>query len=55
MELSRIRQREIEEKYRREHEQVKIDPNFLRIINDISVNKGVYSMEKVEELLKPYK
>lgn len=50
-----MRQREIEEKYRRDHEQSKIDPNFMRIISDISANKGVYTPEKVEELLKPYK
>ncbi len=54
VEISRMRQREIEEKYRRDHE-AKIDPNFLHIINDISANKGIYPMEKVEEMLKPYK
>lgn len=45
----------MEEKYRRDHDGKGLDPNFLKVINDISLNKNVYSMQKVEELLRPYK
>lgn len=49
-----MRQREMEEKYRRDHEKP-CDPSFMKLLDEIRINRGLYTKEQIEDMLKPYK